>query len=81
MASITRAYFSKGLLNCEGSGLEAVGVMDVLTLTAGRALEIKVTSERAVFGAEKRAAGAGPGDWLLSVRLGCPSGEREVGVQ
>lgn len=55
--------------------------MDVLTLTAGRAVEIKVTSERAVFSAEKQAPGAGPGDWLLSVRLGCPSGEREVGVQ
>lgn len=62
-------------------GWKLYGVMDVLTLTAGRAVEIKVTSERAVFSAEKWAAGSGPGDWLLSVRLGCPSGEREVGVQ
>lgn len=43
-------------------GWKAVGVMDVLTLMAGQELEIKVRSERAVFGAWKRAAGARPGD-------------------
>lgn len=51
----TRAYFSKGLINSEGSRVEAAAVMDVLTLMAGRELEIRVKSEHAVYGAWKEA--------------------------
>lgn len=51
MTSITGAYFSKCLLNCDVSGAAAVGLMDVLTLMAGRELQIKVRSECVVFGA------------------------------
>lgn len=49
MTSINRVYFSKGLLNCEGSRVEAVGVMDALTLMAGQELEIKVRAECAAL--------------------------------
>ena len=42
MASVSRAYFSRGLLNCEGSSVEAIGLMDALTLMAGLEWEIKV---------------------------------------
>lgn len=35
--------------------MEAAAVMDVLTLTAGRELEIRVKSERAECGAWKKA--------------------------
>lgn len=55
MTSITGTYFSKCLLNCDGSGAAAVGLMDVLTPMAGRELEIKVRSECAVFAVWKRA--------------------------
>lgn len=48
------SIFQPGFLNCEGSGVEVV-VMDVLTLMAGRKLEIRVRGECEVFGAWKRA--------------------------
>lgn len=68
MTSITGVYFSKCLLNCDGSGTAAVGLMDVLTLIAAQELEIKVRSERVVFGAWKRA--------LLSRFLALAAGTR-----
>lgn len=50
VVSINRVYFSKDLLNCEGSRVEAVRVMDAFTLTPGRELEINMMAECAVLG-------------------------------
>lgn len=84
MTSITGTYFSKRLLNCDGSGAAAVGLMDVLTPMAGRELEIKVRSECAVFccleeGPSFQVPGTGCRDQLRpgqagrlsAARLGC----------
>ena len=60
MAFVNRAYFNRGLLNCEGSRVEAVGMMDALTLMAGLELEIKVRQEHAVPSARRRRFCPGP---------------------